>query len=87
MRFRFKLFIDNTPADTVGKGHQCHLHVPRAFTGVLFVIDSFSEPGHAVGSSLWGVNTYTTSRLRVNYLCLFLIIAVDKLERFTCMFS
>ena len=29
------------------------------------------------------VNTYTTSCLRANYLCLFLIIAVDKLERFT----
>ena len=29
----------------------------------------------------------TTSRLRVNYVCLFLIIAVDKLDRITCVFS
>ena len=33
------------------------------------------------------VNTYTTSYPVVNYLCLFLLIVVDKLERFTCMFS
>ena len=33
------------------------------------------------------VNTYTTSRLRVNCLCLFLLIVVDKYERFTSMFS
>ena len=31
-------------------------------------------------------NMHTTSPIRVNYL-VFLLIAVDKLERFTCMFS
>ena len=32
------------------------------------------------------VNTYTTSRLRVNYLCIFLLIAVDKLEFYMYVF-
>ena len=32
------------------------------------------------------VNTYTTSRLRVNYLCIFLVIAVDKLEFYMYVF-
>ena len=32
------------------------------------------------------VNTYTTSRLCVNYLCIFLLIAVDKLEFYLYVF-
>ena len=32
------------------------------------------------------VNTYTTSHLCISFLCLFLLITVEKLERFTCIF-
>ena len=34
----------------------------------------------------WYVNTYTTSRLRVNYLCIFLHNTVDKLAFYMYVF-
>ena len=37
-------------------------------------------------STTGSVNTYTISRLRVNYLCIFLLIAVDKLVFYMYVF-
>ena len=55
---------------------------------ITYLVSTVPGTAHQATSNIdtGGVNTYTTSRLRVNYLCIFLLNTVDKLAFYMHVF-